>query len=201
MASFTSKENIQLLWEVVTNTLNLQSSSSKFVLAVQDIFNQHVRLFANSSETNLRELNKQFLAKLMSGLNQLFPQLKRIHIGEPIAEDTLQIEPTDTSQKKVSWAEDTYENQQSDQLPLVEREPMPMVTSNAPVAPVASISAPVLNKSPTLNEFMKRVDAMQTTLNVELCDIHSKLESVFFILQEVKNALPQKKKHDNNDDI
>lgn len=194
MASFTSKENIQLLWEVVTNTLNLQSSSSKFVLAVQDIFNQHVKLFATSSETNLRELNKQFLAKLISGLNQLFPQLKRIHIGEPIAEDTLQVEPTDASLKKVSWAEDTYENQQSDQLPLVERETVPIVAS------VASVSATVLNKSLTLNEFMKRVDTMQSTLNVELKDIHSKLESMFAILQEVKNALPQMK-HDNGVDI
>lgn len=186
-ASFISKENVNLLWEVVTNALNLQHSSAKFVAVVQDVFNQHITLFASSSEPSLRELNKQFLAKLMSGLNQLFPHLKRIHIDTAapcnvlVDAEVLPSEPTDAAaKKKVTWEEPvdssvgsgtTYENQHSVQLPPVEREiihpshVLPKGTEgNVVLTHLTTASA----KVPTFHDIMKRLDELQRSVDLVL---------------------------------
>lgn len=76
---FTKKENINLLWDVLLDELNINTNNKAFVSNIKSVFESNVKPFTSraNSKAPIMELNKQFLGQVVLAVNRLFPQLKQ----------------------------------------------------------------------------------------------------------------------------
>lgn len=89
LAQFTNKENLQLLWEVLLDELNMNTTNKKLLSNIEIVFESNIKLFSlRATPTSpIIELNKQFLSQVVLAVNRLFPNqtqqnMKRITISD-----------------------------------------------------------------------------------------------------------------------
>jgi hypothetical protein len=79
---FTNKNNMNLLWTVLLDEIQLNNSSKKTINDVKYVFESNIQPFITRANPNLNimELNKQFLSQIVLAVNKLFPNFKH---GKP----------------------------------------------------------------------------------------------------------------------
>jgi hypothetical protein len=89
---FTNKQNLLLLWSILLDELNINKSNTTMLQNLRTVFDNNIPPFSTRANpnTNIMELNKQFLSQIIIAVNRLFPQeqnIKRITISnEPVIE-------------------------------------------------------------------------------------------------------------------
>lgn len=93
---FLNKDNINLLWDVLLDELNMQNGSAppSIVKGIRSVFESNINPFITRAKpnSNIMELNKLFLAQIIIAVNRLFPNLKQIRTIN-ISEEVLDQEP------------------------------------------------------------------------------------------------------------
>ena len=127
LSQFTNKQNINLLWSILLDELQINQNNVKMVTNLKTVFESNIKPFTSKTNprSSIMELNKQFLGQVVLAVNQLFPQeqnVKRITISnEPV------IEPY-----KI---EDIQASRQSDFENEVKRKQMDLDTYMSPQKP------------------------------------------------------------------
>lgn len=95
--SFQSKQNLQLLWDVLLDELHV-SNNTKMATSVKTIFDTNLNLF-RPTRPNMStiEMNKLFLSQVLTAVNKLFP--KKIQISEQEITEPYKIEDIQASRK------------------------------------------------------------------------------------------------------
>jgi hypothetical protein len=78
LLEFSSKSNIELLWDILLDELNI-STNKQLILNVNQIFQANLKPFISKANPNktLINLNKDFLGQVMVAVNKLIPNLKQ----------------------------------------------------------------------------------------------------------------------------
>lgn len=102
-SQFVNKDNLELLWEVLLDELNINQTNTNLITNVKTIFQSNINLFVSRSnpKTTILEQNKQFLNQVLLAVNQLLPQLnmKRINITDEIVIEPYKIEDIHAARK------------------------------------------------------------------------------------------------------
>ena len=79
LQQFTKKENINLLWDVLLDELNINTNNKAIVSNIKSVFESNIKPFTSraNSKAPIMELNKLFLGQVVLAVNRLFPQLKQ----------------------------------------------------------------------------------------------------------------------------
>ena len=95
-SQFVNKNNLELLWEVLLDELNINKTNTNLISNVKIIFDSNINLFLTRSnpKSNILDLNKQFLSQVLLAVNQLIPQqnINRINITDEEVLDPYKIE-------------------------------------------------------------------------------------------------------------
>ena len=77
---FTNKQNIQLLWEVLLDELQINNNNKSLVNNIRNVFESNIHPFTSRTKPNasIIELNKQFLSQVVLAVNKLFPNFNEI---------------------------------------------------------------------------------------------------------------------------
>jgi hypothetical protein len=100
LQQFTNKQNINILWDVLLDELNINKSNKNLVNNIKTVFESNINPFSSrvNPKSNIMELNKQFLSQVVIAVNRLFPNLKpetnikRITISEEELSEPYKIE-------------------------------------------------------------------------------------------------------------
>jgi len=102
-SQFVNKDNLELLWEVLLDELNINQTNTNLITNVKTIFQSNINLFVSRSnpKTTILEQNKQFLNQVLLAVNQLLPQqnMKRINITDEIVNEPYKIEDIQAARK------------------------------------------------------------------------------------------------------
>jgi hypothetical protein len=79
LSKFLTKQNLNLLWEVLLDELHIDTNNKSFVTNIRTIFESNINPFTKNVLQNaqLVILNKQFLSQVVIAVNRLFPNLKQ----------------------------------------------------------------------------------------------------------------------------
>jgi hypothetical protein len=95
-AKFSNKQNINLLWDVLLDELNMKTNGNLLVNNVRAVFESNINPFIAriNPNSNLMELNKLFLGQVVIAVNRLFPNLKQIQQMKKISisDEVLELE-------------------------------------------------------------------------------------------------------------
>jgi len=104
MDTFTSRTNLEMLWDVLLDELNIRTKPSAFISHIQSVFNSNINPFLHNVSakqpipSQLMELNKQFLKQVVLAVHKLFPTLsqeqnfKKINITNEVVVEAYKIE-------------------------------------------------------------------------------------------------------------
>lgn len=120
MTSFTDKQNIQMLWDVLLDEIGVDKNNLSIIKNIRFVFEQNINIFSAkvNPSISLIEKNKHFLRQMVVAINKLFPniknsQQKRIQISNEIINDQpYKIE--DIQQIRQNNFEQEYEKRQND---------------------------------------------------------------------------------------
>jgi hypothetical protein len=78
MDQFINPDNLDILWEVLLDELNINIENKSLLSNIRLVFESNLKLFTAklNPNTNIINLNKQFLSQLLVAVNKLFPSLK-----------------------------------------------------------------------------------------------------------------------------
>lgn len=109
---FTNRENLNLLWNVLLDEFNINSSNKNLINNIKIVFESNINPFISRAnpKSNIMELNKLFLSQLVLAVNKLFPNftsfnevnqnIKRITISdEDILNEPYKIEDIHASRQ------------------------------------------------------------------------------------------------------
>ena len=84
-SQFTNSHNLDLLWEVLLDELNINIENKNLLSNIRLVFESNLKLFTSRSNpnTNIINLNKQFLSQLLIAVNKLFPNFSSIQKADP----------------------------------------------------------------------------------------------------------------------
>jgi hypothetical protein len=95
-SQFVNKNNLELLWEVLLDELNINKTNTNLMSNIKIIFDSNITLFLSrcNPKSNILYLNKQFLSQVLLAVNQLIPQqnINRINITDEEVLDPYKIE-------------------------------------------------------------------------------------------------------------
>jgi hypothetical protein len=76
---FKSNQNLNMLWEVLLDELNINANNTKMKNNIKTVFDTNINLFLiNANKTApIMLLNKQFLGQVVLAVNQLIPTIKQ----------------------------------------------------------------------------------------------------------------------------
>jgi hypothetical protein len=76
---FLTKQNINLLWDVLLDELHIDPNNKSIVTNIRTVFESNINPFTKNVNQNaqLVILNKQFLSQVLIAVNRLFPNLKQ----------------------------------------------------------------------------------------------------------------------------
>lgn len=81
MSNFLTKQNIELLWDVLLDELRIDTNNNQIVNNIRSVFESNINPFTKNTSVNVNtqlvNLNKQFLSQVVMAVNRLFPNLKR----------------------------------------------------------------------------------------------------------------------------
>ena len=110
MNTFTSRTNVEMLWDVLLDELNIRTKPSTFISHIQTVFNSNINPFLHSISTkstplHLMDINKQFLKQVVIAVHKLFPTLsqeqnfKKINITNEDVVEAYKIEDIHTERQ------------------------------------------------------------------------------------------------------
>jgi len=109
MNTFTSRTNLEMLWDVLLDELNIRTKPSAFISHIQSVFNSNINPFLHNASTKqsltLMELNKHFLKQVVLAVHKLFPTLsqeqhfKKINITNEDVVEAYKIEDIHTERQ------------------------------------------------------------------------------------------------------
>jgi hypothetical protein len=82
LLEFSSKKNIDLLWDILLDELNIKTNNN-LTLQIRTIFEANIKPFVSKANPNknLINLNKDFLSQILIALNKLNQNFKKINIS------------------------------------------------------------------------------------------------------------------------
>ena len=100
LPQFTIKKNINMLWEVLLDELNINQENKPMMTNIRAVFESNINPFlARANVTSgLLNLNKLFLSQVLTAVNRLFPnlhqekQMKLINISNETIEEPYKVE-------------------------------------------------------------------------------------------------------------
>lgn len=107
LSQFSSKPNLNMLWEVLLDELKVEASNHPVINTLQMIFTNNLTHFTNKANpiTPVMELNKQFLSQVVLAFNKVFSEnkdVKRIKISdEEVSSVPYKIEDIHSSRQTV----------------------------------------------------------------------------------------------------
>uniref|UniRef100_A0A6C0KPY6 Uncharacterized protein n=1 Tax=viral metagenome TaxID=1070528 RepID=A0A6C0KPY6_9ZZZZ len=109
ISQFLEQDNLELLWEVLLDELNINNSNTKLISNIRIIFESNINPFISKTNSNINiiDLNKQFLSQLVTAVNRLLPELKqeknikRINITNEETIEPYKIEDIQTANKNI----------------------------------------------------------------------------------------------------
>jgi hypothetical protein len=74
-SQFTNKDNLNLLWNVLLDEFQIDSSNINLINNIKFVFESNINPFISraNKRSNIMELNKQFLSQVVLAVNKLFP--------------------------------------------------------------------------------------------------------------------------------
>jgi hypothetical protein len=129
---FSNDSNIELLWDVLLDELNVNIDNTNLVNNIKIIFNSNINIFVSKINPNipLVEMNKIFLSQVIVAVNKLMPNLKyekeikriniseeEINIKEPYKIEDIQAFRQNNFEKQFSERKSEFENLISLQKP------------------------------------------------------------------------------------
>jgi hypothetical protein len=74
---FTSKQNLNLLWNVLLDELHINNSNKNIINNIKSVFESNITPFTTRAnpKVHIMELNKQFLSQVVLAVNRLFPNV------------------------------------------------------------------------------------------------------------------------------
>ena len=107
MSTFTSRDNLEMLWDILLDELNIRNKPSAFVSHIHTVFTSNINPFLLNvaPKTPLIELNKQFLKQVCLAVHKLFPTLaqeqnfKKINITNEEVTEAYKIEDIRTERQ------------------------------------------------------------------------------------------------------
>ena len=130
LSQFINKININLLWDVLLDELNININNKNLISNVRTVFEGNVKPFTTkiNPKTSIMDLNKQFLSQVVLAVNRLFPNIKNDQgLKKIIITDEEAFEPY-----KI---EDIHASRQSDFDKEVERKRMELDNYMTPQKP------------------------------------------------------------------
>jgi hypothetical protein len=125
MSNFLTKQNIGLLWDVLLDELRIDTNNKQVVTNIRSVFESNINPFTKNTNINVNtqlvNLNKQFLSQVVMAVNRLFPNLKqkqefkRIQISseeafEPYKVEDIREERRDHFEQQVNKKRIEFEN-------------------------------------------------------------------------------------------
>lgn len=79
LQQFTIKKNINMLWEVLLDEININQENKTMMTNIRAVFESNVTPFLARANVNsgLMNLNKLFLSQVLTAVNRLFPNLQQ----------------------------------------------------------------------------------------------------------------------------
>ena len=104
LTQFMSKQNTNLLWEVLLDELHINQTNKSLMSNVRMVFDSNISPFTSkiNPKANLMELNKEFLRQVVLAVNRLFPReqnIKRITITDEEVTEPYRIEDIQASRQ------------------------------------------------------------------------------------------------------
>jgi len=110
MNNFTNNANLELLWDVLLDELNINTTNKSLVNNItlvnniKIVFDTNIKHFTLKTNPTLHimELNKQFLSQVVMAVNKLFPKeqnIKRITISNEEIKEPYKIEDIHSSRQ------------------------------------------------------------------------------------------------------
>lgn len=104
MTSFLNKQNIELLWDVLLDELNVNKSNTVLIQNIKLVFDKNIGLFSSklNPKISIMVANKHFLSQMVIAINKLFPkeQPKLIKISDEEVLEPYKIEDIQTARKQ-----------------------------------------------------------------------------------------------------
>ncbi len=104
MNSFLNRQNIELLWDVLLDELNVNKSDTTLIKNIKLVFDKNIGLFSSKLNPNISIMvaNKHFLSQMVIAINKLFPkeQNKLIKISDEEVIEPYKIEDIQTARKQ-----------------------------------------------------------------------------------------------------
>ena len=100
LQQFTIKKNINMLWEVLLDEININQENKTMMTNIRAVFESNVNPFLARANVNsgLMNLNKLFLSQVLTAVNRLFPnlqqekQMKLINISNETIDEPYKVE-------------------------------------------------------------------------------------------------------------
>jgi len=104
MTNFLNKQNIELLWDVLLDELNVNKSNTVLIQNIKLVFDKNIGLFSSklNPKISIMVANKHFLSQMVIAINKLFPkeQPKLIKISDEEVLEPYKIEDIQTARKQ-----------------------------------------------------------------------------------------------------
>ncbi len=126
MSIFLTKQNIDLLWDVLLDELCIDSKNKQAFSNIRTVFESNINPFTKNTSVNVNTqlvyLNKHFLSQVVIAVNRLFPNLKReqqferiqigseVQLAEPYKVEDIREERRDHFEKQVNKKRVEFEN-------------------------------------------------------------------------------------------
>lgn len=143
VSQFKNKENLKLLWDVLLDELNINTSNKTVVSNIRTIFEGNINPFTSrvDPKSNIIELNKQFLSQVVLAVNRLFPNFTSFYkftneVKQKQEQSIKRITITDEEVKEPYKIEDIHASRQSEFEQEVLRKRMEMENYMTPQKPI-----------------------------------------------------------------
>jgi len=123
LSQFTSKQNMNLLWDVLLDELHINTNNKSVITNVKAVFEGNIKPFTSKSnpKSPIMELNKQFLSQVVLAVNRLFPNFT--FVSESKQEQNIKrITITNEDVSEPYKIEDIHASRQSDFEKELERK-------------------------------------------------------------------------------
>ena len=160
---FLTKQNVELLWEVITDDELLKNKPNELINQVANMFTKNVRLFNEAEKnkfTNLMSMNKKFIVLMLNRSHSIISNSNPLPIQktkELITSTDLQSERMSQFEKDLSQKQSEFTNAMSLQVP-----PVPKFSDNNIDEPIGEME---LEIKKVLQQRKYDIEQVNKTLN------------------------------------
>jgi hypothetical protein len=187
--TFSNKENLNMLWEVLLDELNIKSNPSNktVVNGIQAVFQSNISPFITkiNPSSGIMDVNKLFLKQVLTAVNRLFPNLnqeqniKRIQIGNEEISEPYKVEDIHTARQNNFEKQLQQQREDFDKFSTIKKPKEPNFTEKI--------------EEPRITEMQSLIAETIAKRNFEVEQYHTNLESAETWLQPTKTSVKNEK--------